>query len=310
MSIRHPISDFIDSISFINPDTLQEEGIDAFSNRIENAFQNFSEYVWNKLPHDEKDEMPSIFGAPSVRSDFSVRQEAEEAEESLAILGIEEDFAVEIQSDNDVCASLNKLDSIIQGVPISMDMLEQYHVDKLSKEKMSQVMEAAVDTCHQYTIMMNLFIQRVAEICADNQAIDSNAFFVEPAEQITAFFRGVNRDKTYLSKVCSKLIDSFWLDKKTDINDFIYFFSGEGHAPYRRLKWMESSVLLSIFLKEFTTSDRLWKIASKVFLAPSRKDEKYYPVDADKIRCNYSCAQVADIYPDNLRKVKEMLSVE
>ena len=310
MKIIHPISTFVDSISYINPDSLQKEGIDAFNERIEEAFQNFSEYVWSKLPHDENDFFPPILDEPCSGIDSSVQEETEEATESLEILGIDDKLVVEEDNELAISYSLNKLNLTIDDIPISMDMLEPYHVDNLSKEKMSQVLEAAVETCQEYAKMMNLFLKRVSEICAGNQAIDNNCFSGEPLEPITSFFHGVNRDKGYLAKVCAKLIDSFWLDKETNVDDFIYFFSGEGYAPYKRLKWMQSSVLLSIFLKEFTTSDRLWKIASKVFFVQSRTDDKYYPVDANKIRCNYSCAQVAEIYPDNLRQVKEMLSVE
>lgn len=310
MEVIHPISTFVDSISYINPEILKHEGIDAFNDRIEDAFQNFTKYVWDSLPHDEGEGMPSIITAPCVGTAFSVQQETEDAQESLETLGIDDKLVVEDDNELAISSSLNKLNLTIDDIPISMDMLEPYHVDNLSKEKMSQVMEAAVETCQQYAIMMNLFLKRVSEICAGNQAIDNNCFSGEPLEPITSFFHGVNRDKGYLAKVCAKLIDSFWLDKETNVDDFIYFFSGEGYAPYKRLKWMQSSVLLSIFLKEFTTSDRLWKIASKVFFVQSRTDDKYYPVDANKIRCNYSCAQVAEIYPDNLRQVKEMLSVE
>lgn len=62
------------------------------------------------------------------------------------------------------------------------------------------------------------------------------------------------------------LIDGKYLESTTDLNDFIYYFSGNGDKPQHGLKWLGSKVNLALFLAELCNNDgKKWEKAKNIF---------------------------------------------
>lgn len=62
------------------------------------------------------------------------------------------------------------------------------------------------------------------------------------------------------------LIDGKYLESTTDLNDFIYYFSGNGDKPQHGLKWINKKVNLALFLAELCNNDeKKWERAKNIF---------------------------------------------
>ena len=62
------------------------------------------------------------------------------------------------------------------------------------------------------------------------------------------------------------LIDGKYLESTTALNDFIYYFSGNGDKPQHGLKWLGSKVNLALFLAELCNNDgKKWEKAKNIF---------------------------------------------
>ena len=293
-----PISEFLDKISYLNPDEIQQKGIDTFCDEIEEAYDAFTQYVWDKVPHDEEESVPTVFVAACGGPDFKVQEEVNDALETLEALEVSDVFSGGDRS----TSSIHKINKPLE------DILAAFPVDELNEVARNQVMQAAIELCQEYAIKMNAFLGKVAEICANSEAIDKVVLTQQPQE-IQAFFSKVFYEKEQLEEICKALVKKHWLDRTTDINDFVYFFSGEGAQPQQRLKWTETTVLLAIFLHKITEDRRLWKKASKIFLCQSREDDMFYPVNSDRIRLGYSSAQVTEKYSENCKAVDAILAI-
>lgn len=62
------------------------------------------------------------------------------------------------------------------------------------------------------------------------------------------------------------LIDGKYLESTTDLNDFIYYFSGNGDKPQHGLKWINKKVNLALFLAELCNNEeKKWERAKNIF---------------------------------------------
>ena len=73
-----------------------------------------------------------------------------------------------------------------------------------------------------------------------------------------------------MRELCYRLINQGFLDIKTSIDDFVYFFSGIGEVPNNYLIWHGTNVSLSIFLDSYFIKIRTdvpskWKLAERIF---------------------------------------------
>lgn len=62
------------------------------------------------------------------------------------------------------------------------------------------------------------------------------------------------------------LIDGKYLESTTALNDFIYYFSGNGDKPQHGLKWINKKVNLALFLAELCNNEeKKWERAKNIF---------------------------------------------
>lgn len=129
----------------------------------------------------------------------------------------------------------------------------------------------------------------VIEIIASNPAVVNVA--PEPTNKPIEFFFGqVEYAEMELREMYGRLIWDQWIeDTQTSEDDFVYFFTGIGHAPLKRIRWQKSSVALSFFIKRVSKDTRIWKVCSQVFEVRNNSLQ-YMPVDADRLNITYYSA--------------------
>lgn len=76
----------------------------------------------------------------------------------------------------------------------------------------------------------------------------------------------LNYNKEQFKFVYDHLISDKYIDSTTTLEDFIYYFSGNGNKPKNGIKWLSTKVNLSLFIGEFCFNvDKKWKIAKDIF---------------------------------------------
>ena len=88
---------------------------------------------------------------------------------------------------------------------------------------------------------------------------------IDPAKLITAHYTSikstVNVDKLYDCLITEGLIDT-----QTTKDDFIFFFSGKGNYPSKKIKWIGSKVKLAILIAKLHTNSLTdWKTTETIF---------------------------------------------
>ena len=234
---------------------------------------------------------------------------------------------------NDIENNLEKTEAMVRAFHLSRKIMMSEEFSKMTEEQVKGIsivdfckkygysedylhnmlggddVSKTIQTYIQYSEKIRLFVQKVQNVQDESQAIDTHVDVREDVEPILNYFEGVDYSEEQLRKLCTSLVESHWLDSKTKVDDFVYFFSGRGSIPTPRLMWMEKTVLLSIFLKEVTRDRYVWRKAAQIFLAPSRRDGRMYPVNATNIRNGYSNATINESYPYNRKQVMSILSI-
>jgi len=276
-----------------------------YTSELEARFQQFADFIWNNTFHDEvavkptvsENELSGSTNEKNIEYNLRKTESMVRAFHLSRKIMMSEEFS---RMTNEQVKGLSIAD-FCKKYGYSEDYLEDIFVDKeVSK---------TIQTYIQYSEKIKLFVEKVQGVQVDSQAIDTYAEVRNNEQPISDYFEGVDYDEQQLRNLCSSLIESHWLDSKTKVNDFVYFFSGNGSIPTQRLKWMKETVILSIFLKEVTRDRYVWKKAAQIFLAPSRRDGKMYPVNATNIRNGYSNATINESYPYNRKQVTSILSM-
>ena len=273
------------------------------STELEARFQQFADFIWNNTFHDEVAVKPTV----------------------------SEDELSGSTNEKDIEFNLKKAESMVRAFHLSRKIMMSEEFSKMTEEQVKGLsivdfckkygysddylhnmfkrddVSKTIQTYIQYSEKIKLFVQKVQNVQDESQAIDTHAEVRDDIQPIPDYFEGVDYDEQQLRILCSSLVESHWLDSKTKVDDFVYFFSGNGSIPTQRLKWMKETVMLSIFLKEATRDRYVWKKAAQIFLAPSRKDGKMYPVNATNIRNGYSNAIINVSYPYNRKQVMGIL---
>lgn len=298
------IKDLLSVFQKISPNWGNED----YASALEDTFKMISDKIWSNTLHDEDAKKPSV-ADDELTDDASADAVERNLREAQHLIGA---FRLSVKAK--MVENISKMtEDLMQGTSLA-EFCKKYEVGEASDDDAFSLFNnepnaalKMLQTYTQYAEKLKLFTKKVHAVQAESQAIDAHAE-VNAEETIPHYFEGVEFDKEQLSTLCAKLIDKRWLDKNTNVDDFIYFFSGQGKEPTKRLKWMDSTVCLATFLMLSTRDRSLWKKASYIFLAPSRKDGKHYPINATNIRNVYSSAKIADIYPENQAKVKAILS--
>lgn len=297
------IQDLLSVFQTISPNWEQGE----YASVLEDAFKTITDKIWSGSLHDEDANKPNV-ADDELTNDASADAVDRNLREAQHLID-----AFRLSQKAKMVESISKMtEDLLQGTSLA-DFCEKNGVGKAPDSDFNSLFNTEPDaalkmlqTYSQYAEKLKLFAKKVHAVQAESQAIDTHAE-VNVEETIPYYFEGVEFDTEQLSTLCAKLIEKKWLDKNTKIDDFIYFFSGQGKEPVKRLRWMDSTVFLATFLMLSTRDRSLWKKASHIFLAPSRKDGKHYPINATNIRNVYSSAKIADIYPENQAKVKAIL---
>lgn len=298
------IKDLLSVFQTISPNWENED----YASALEETFKTISDKIWSNTLHGEDAKKPNV-ADEELTNDASADAVNRNLREAQHLID-----AFRLSQKAKMVENISKMtEDLLQGSSIA-DFCKKNNVGEASDVDGFSLFNTEpnaalkmLQTYSQYAEKLKLFTKKVHAVQAESQAIDTHTE-VNAEETIPYYFEGVEFDKEQLSVLCAKLIDKRWLDKNTNVDDFVFFFSGQGKEPVKRLKWMESSVLLAIFLKGTTQDKSLWKKASRIFLAPSRKDGKHYSINATNIRNVYSSAVIADIYPENQQKVKAILS--
>ena len=275
------------------------------STELEARFQQFADFIWNNTFHDEVAVKPTV------------------SEHELSGSTNEKDVECNLRETESMVHAFHLSRKIMMSEEFSRMTEEQvrglsiadfckkygYSEDYLHNMFERDDVSKTIQTYIQYSEKIKLFVKKVQGVQVDSQAIDTYAEVRDNEQPISDYFEGVDYDEQQLRILCSSLVESHWLDSKTKVDDFVYFFSGNGSIPTQRLKWMKETVILSIFLKEVTRDRYVWKKAAKIFLAPSRKDGRMYPVNATNIRNGYSNASINESYQYNRKQVMSILSM-
>ena len=140
------------------------------------------------------------------------------------------------------------------GIPCSLDNLLNYG-------------EMLFSTYKNAAVMVEDFIMRTASMLMTEEEIKE---ITNPNKYYGEHFPSIYSQEDDVKKLCYELINQGFLDIKTSIDDFVYFFSGIGEVPNNYLIWHGTNVSLSIFLdcyfiKIKTDVPSKWKHAERIF---------------------------------------------
>lgn len=270
MSSINPIDSFFETL--VSPSSIESDGIKAVEARLDEQFIKFSTYVCSTLGIDTP-----------------IPADACEVEGSP--MGTDEPLLLIHENVQQAMDGLRVL-----GLHIN----ESLPLANLPYDQMTEVAKEAMLLCAEVSEKMIGFIEHLHEIC----------LAVPPlSEPIPICFSNVRFPLDKLFDIHESLVDNYWIEPNCADVDFVYFFSGEGLPPRKRIGWVESIVCLSLFLKEMTDDKKVWQKASKIFEVRDKKYFKYQAVKPRSISATYINAQLQDVYPDNVAKVKEVLNI-
>lgn len=127
------------------------------------------------------------------------------------------------------------------------------------------------------------------------------------SEPVDSFFTRVNVSLGDLYGIHERLLERHWIEPNCTKDCFTYFFSGVGNPPFNRIGWLESNVLLALFIKEVTNDRKKWVKVCRIFELWNPDMSKYEPVKYDSIRANASNAVLYDAYLSNLEMVRQVI---
>ena len=87
-------------------------------------------------------------------------------------------------------------------------------------------------------------------------------------------FKKMTVPKDKLEPLYYDLISRKWLNKHTPLNDFIYYFCGEGDEPSELMKWEGKQIMLAILLSYIDGRTPEWKVIESVFADVNRNSLK------------------------------------
>lgn len=295
MISSHPISEFEELLTVIVPAEIATNGAEYDSDEIYAAYSAFQQFILDSLPFElSEQEIESLLFSPppeyAVGPKFSISEAFAEIEEILSRLGIQE------SGQYGSLPILNMYGSMT--VAQLMKSFERYDIDSLPYEKRNEVLQASFIFRSDIVLDALHFAERIASIYQEKE---------HGCQSIPVRFEGVHLSEQQVRTICNNLIEKHLIEPTTDEDNFVYFFTGIGDVPYRRLRWIgKNNTLLTIFLKEMSTDTRIWQKASRIF-ETRRKDGGYAPAKANVLRETYRNALEKEVYLSNVREIKAII---
>ena len=113
------------------------------------------------------------------------------------------------------------------------------------------------NTSHQEDIR-----DKVVQFCEQQMKSTRN---VDPTSVITAHYSTI-KGTVNIGKLYDRLFTEGYIDSQTTKDDFIFYFSGVGGYPSKRIKWKGKKVLLAILIAKLHTSALTdWKTTEAIF---------------------------------------------
>lgn len=116
------------------------------------------------------------------------------------------------------------------------------------------------------------YVDRKLEMQVGAEKSDGTSEHIETThchDEISAapYFRDVRYARKQLSEIYRRAVEEHIL-KDTCVEDFIYYFSGTGTPPTRRLEHNDRLIILAIFIREqmlLADSRNIWTLTSRIF---------------------------------------------
>ena len=269
ISSNNPVNALFDVL--VDVPSVERDNLKAVQDSLDERFFEFSSYVSSALGLD---------GLPFL-------PDAEEVEEPL------------MGADTPLLIIHENVQQAIDGLRVlGLHINESLPLANLPYDQMTEVTKEAMSLCAEVSQRMVSFIEHLHEIC----------LAVPPlSEPIPISFSNVIFSSAELYDIHESLVKNYWIEPHCSDVDFVFFFSGEGLPPRTKIGWVESSVLLGIFLKEMTDEIKVWQKASRIFLVRDKKTFKYQPVKSRSLCANYTNSLGTDVFPANVAKVRAIL---
>lgn len=130
--------------------------------------------------------------------------------------------------------------------------------------------------CKRMVVFLNDLIERVEEW--REGALTSE-------EDHNTYFTSVKYDRQELTTIYNRLVEHRWIDRRTPLRAFLYYFTGEGLKPTKPIRWLPDITALTLFLERMTFENKKkWAKAAKIFEKEGAKmSRKTLSVSYDRV---------------------------
>lgn len=284
------IKRLFNEITTIHPEKVKVLGIDGLEKELNQKLNLLAKELWESLSISDNFQMPSIsddimIGLCYHTSDL-LGAHLETLNESIKNISlIYKAIQERLKSDSINLKTKTKMpihfqDTIIDGttgtVSVCFDALTgESNVDMAcramglpsSPTKLAEWGDMLFSAHTSATQRFEDFIRTTASFIMTEDEIKK---IINHNEFEGVYFPNLYKNETQLAKLCKELISRNYLHEETSIEDFIYFFSGEGNTPEHHLTWYGNQVVLGVFLdcyfiKVSHEIPNKWKISQKIF---------------------------------------------
>lgn len=118
---------------------------------------------------------------------------------------------------------------------------QQYH--KLRYEIISAVLKSITDVVNS---------KKISKSASKSQPTDSYLY--------------IGCSKNDIERYFDNLRENYMISKESSKDDFIYYFTGDGQKPNKKIQWVNQLKFLAIFISElYGSRDCEWKIVEQIF---------------------------------------------
>ena len=287
------IKTLFDKITIIRPEKIGLLGEDGLNEELMANGRLLGKEIWNSLPIAKEYPMPTIVeeGAIHIKGECFSSEDVLQSHLSTINESIKNISTIlnEIQKRTKTPQSnlkkSTKMPKQLEDCQINTSTLSvltsySYITGKSNIEEGCEAMgipcslnnlinhgEILFSAYKNAAAMIEDFVTRTASMLMTEEEIkeitNHNKYYGE-------HFPSIYSQEDEVRKLCYKLINQGFLDIKTSIDDFVYFFSGIGEVPNNYLIWHGTNVSLSIFLdcyfiKIKTDVPSKWKHAERIF---------------------------------------------
>ena len=285
------IKTLFDKITIIRPEKLGLLGPMGLEQELIANARLLANEIWNSLPISKENTMPNIEddSLPIVVDCFSSEDALQEHLSSINesiknISTILQEIQKRTKTPQSNLKKSTKMPELLKKSKINTSGFSFTSCSKTTGESnIGEICEVIGIPCSLYNlldygetlfnayktsaVMIEDFVTRTASMLMTEEEIkeitNHNKFYGE-------HFPSIYSREDEVRELCYRLINQGFLDIKTSIDDFVYFFSGIGEVPNNYLIWHGTNVSLSIFLDSYFIKIRTdvpskWKLAERIF---------------------------------------------